>query len=34
MVGLIAPAAYVAEGGLLLVINGSKDPWSCEGSMP
>ena len=26
-------AAYVAEDGLV-VINGRKDPWSCEGSMP
>jgi hypothetical protein len=31
MEGRTAPAAYVAEGGL---VNGRKGPWSCEGSMP
>jgi hypothetical protein len=30
---LVALAAYVAEDGLV-VINGRRGPWSCEGSMP
>jgi hypothetical protein len=30
MEGPMAPAAYVA----LLVINGSRGPWSCEGLKP
>ena len=29
----MTPAPYVAEDGLA-VINGRRDPWSCEGSMP
>jgi hypothetical protein len=31
MVGFMALAVYVAEDGL--VINGTRGPWSCEGSM-
>jgi hypothetical protein len=30
---VMAPAAYVGED-CLLIINGRKGPWSCEGSMP
>ena len=29
----MALAAYVSENGQS-VINGRRDPWSCEGSMP
>jgi hypothetical protein len=29
----MAPGVYIAEDGLL-VINGRRDPWSCESSMP
>jgi hypothetical protein len=32
MEGPIAPAAYVAEDGLV-DINGRSGPWSCEGSL-
>jgi hypothetical protein len=32
MVGLMAPATYVAEDGL--VYHQWEEPWSCEGSMP
>jgi hypothetical protein len=35
MVGFMALVAYIADDVMaLLVINGKKDPWSCEGSMP
>jgi hypothetical protein len=30
----MAPAAYVAQDGLVLVVNGRRGPWSCEGSLP
>ena len=33
MEGPIAPVAYVAEDGLV-VINGRRGPWSCDSSMP
>ena len=33
MAGFMALAAYVAED-CLVVINGRRGPWSCEGSMP
>jgi hypothetical protein len=33
MVELVALAINIAEDSLS-VINGRKDPWSCEGSMP
>jgi hypothetical protein len=32
-VGLMAPAAYVAEDGLV-GHHGRRGPWSCEGLMP
>jgi len=33
MVGLIAPATYVAENSLVN-HQWERSPWSCEGSMP
>ena len=33
MVELVALAIFVAEDGLV-VINGRRGPWSCEGFMP
>jgi hypothetical protein len=33
MAGFMALAAYVGED-CLVVINGRRGPWSCEGSMP
>jgi hypothetical protein len=29
----IAPTVHIAENGLV-VINGRRGPWSCEGSVP
>jgi hypothetical protein len=34
MVGLVAPAAYVAKDALCRSSTGGDTPWSCGGSMP